>query len=187
MRRIRIALRRCARRLLGLRDTPRSIALGAALGTAIALGPTYGLQIVLAIGLAALLRANKAAALLPTFLVNPITGPPVLFLQYLLGRTILGGGSAEDLARVRALAEALGDVRLTDLRLTARRALSAAGETGWAVLAPVMLGMAVTATACALLAYPAVYRSVVWFRRRRHQRHQARRHPGAPPADPKRE
>ena len=47
-------------------DTPHSIALGMALGIFIAVFPTFGLGLILAVIFAQLIRANKAAALLGT-------------------------------------------------------------------------------------------------------------------------
>lgn len=174
MRKLAVSARKWARRLLGLHDPPHAIALGAAVGMAIAFGPTYGMQIILALGLAALLRVNKVATLLPTFIVNPVTGPAIFVLQYFLGRAVLGGGSALEREKIHHLARALGDVRLTALKSSIQAALSAGADLGWDVLGAVLLGMAVSAGALAALTYPAVYRGVVWYRRKRAKRRERR-------------
>jgi hypothetical protein len=179
VKRLWVNLRRWARKLLGLSDPPERIALGAALGMAVAFGPTYGLQVVLAIGLAALLRCNKVAALLPTFLVNPVTGPPTFVLQYLLGRAVLGGGSEAERQNAHRLAEALGGIQLHQLKATVGAALAAARDMGWGVLWPALVGMGLSATVLAALTYPVVYRGVIWFRRAR-----AARRPGSATLDP---
>ena len=174
-RKIRVSLRIWMRKLLGLEDPPKSIALGAALGMAIAFGPTWGLQIVLAIGLAALLRINKAATLLPTFIVNPVTGPFIFFLQYMLGRTLLFTRHSEsETQKVRELAEALGNIRLSALWSSIGDAFAKAGGLGWGLLLPTLVGMLVSAAALALIAYPLTYRGVVWFRRKRAERRHRR-------------
>jgi uncharacterized protein (DUF2062 family) len=163
------------RRLLGLEDPPRRIAMGAALGMVIAFGPTWGMQIVLAIGLAALLRVNKAATLLPTFIVNPVTGPVVFFLQYLLGRTLLFTRHSEgEVRKVRELAEALGNIRLSALWSSIGDAFARAGGLGWGLLLPTLVGMFVSAAVLAAITYPLTYRGVVWFRRKRHERRERR-------------
>jgi uncharacterized protein (DUF2062 family) len=184
-RKIGVSVRIWARRLLGIGDSPRSIALGAAVGMLIAFGPTYGLQIILAIGLALLLRVNKAATLLPTFIVNPVTGPPTFVLQYLLGRAVLGGGSVSDREKIHRLAEALGDVRLRELWSSIKTAVAAGADLGWGVIGAVLLGMAISAGGLALLTYPAVLRGVIWFRRKRAERKARKSTPEAPvPAAP---
>ena len=174
MRKLTVSARKWARKLLGLNDPPQAIALGAAVGMAIAFGPTYGLQIILALGLATLLRVNRVATLLPTFIVNPVTGPATFVLQYLLGRAILGGGSAVEREKIHHLAQALGDIHLRAFGASVRAALAAGADLGWDVLGAVLLGMAVSAGVLAGLTYTAVYRGAVWFRRKRAQRSQRR-------------
>jgi hypothetical protein len=181
VRKVRVSARKWARKLLGLGDPPHSIALGAALGMAIAFGPTYGMQIILALGLATLLRINRVATLLPTFIVNPVTGPVVFVLQYLLGRGILGGGSDAEREKIHCLAQALGDIRLRAFGASVKAAAAAGADLGWGVLGAVLLGMVVSAGVLALLTYPLVYRGVLWFRRKRAAHSQRRRAP-APPA-----
>jgi hypothetical protein len=186
VRKLAVSARKWARKLLGLNDPPHAIALGAAVGMAIAFGPTYGMQIILALGLATLLRVNRVATLLPTFIVNPVTGPATFILQYLLGRAILGGGSAAEREKIHHLAQALGDIRLTALKSSIQAALTAGADLGWDVLGAVLLGMAVSAGVLAGLTYPAVYRGAVWFRRKRAQRSQRRQaeRAAAPAATP---
>ncbi|HOX05667.1 MAG TPA: DUF2062 domain-containing protein [Planctomycetota bacterium] len=181
-RKIGVSARIWARRLLGLGDPPRSIAMGAALGVLIAFGPTYGLQLLLAIGLALLLRVNKAATVLPTFLVNPVTGPPIFVLQYLLGRAVLGGGTEAEREHIRRLAEALGAIRLHEFGASIREALAAGAELGWGVIWAVLVGMAISAGALALLTYPIVFRGVIWFRRKRAERRAGSRAAATPAA-----
>ena len=58
-----------------INDPPESIARGAAIGVLMGILPTFGLGIVLSIICAIIIRANKTAAVLGSFIMNPITTP----------------------------------------------------------------------------------------------------------------
>jgi len=78
-------------KVLHVDDTPHRIALGLALGMFTAFTPTVGLQMLLTIALCWLFRANKLVGLPLAWITNPITIPPVFYLNYRIGRLILGG------------------------------------------------------------------------------------------------
>lgn len=62
-------------RLVRMDDDPRLVALGFSLGTFIGVFPSFGLGIPVAYWLAGRLRWNRAAALLGTAVMNPLTTP----------------------------------------------------------------------------------------------------------------
>jgi hypothetical protein len=175
MRTIRVNVRKWVRQFLGLGDSPHSIALAAALGMAIGFGPTYGFQILLALAAAMLLRCNKVAAVLPVFITNPLTAPPIIFLQYTLGRVILGGGSHRDIEKARYLAEAIGGIHPADMKTSVKVVWAAARDLSWGVLGPTLLGMVISSIVLGVVTYPLVYRWVVWFRRKRAERSELRK------------
>jgi len=74
-----VRLKRKARltylKILRIDDPPERIARGAAIGVAMGVLPTFGLGIILSIAAAFVLRANKAASVLGSFIMNPITSP----------------------------------------------------------------------------------------------------------------
>jgi uncharacterized protein (DUF2062 family) len=76
-------------RLVRVADDPVHVALGFALGVFIGVFPTFGLGIPVALFLAALFRWNKAAALLGTLLVNPLTTPFFWSLSGAVGALML--------------------------------------------------------------------------------------------------
>lgn len=103
--------------ILGVADTPQRIAWGVFIGTVIAWTPTLGLQIVLYIGLATLLRANKLSGIPVLFISNPFTAVPLYWLCWRLGAAILGTevGGEEALAERLETAEAeVGEHSLWD-------------------------------------------------------------------------
>ena len=69
-------------RVLHADDTPHRIALGVAAGLFIGLTPTVGFQMVLAVALAAALRANKVVCIPMVWITNPFTIIPI----YISGR-----------------------------------------------------------------------------------------------------
>ena len=74
-----VRLKRKARltylKILRIDDPPERIARGAAIGVAMGVLPTFGLGILLSIAAAFVLRANKAASVLGSFIMNPVTSP----------------------------------------------------------------------------------------------------------------
>lgn len=172
MRRLRIVLRRWARRILRLRDTPHAIALGVAVGTFYGLSPLYGLHTILGLATAALARANKAAALILVWANNPLTTPFVLYGQYLLGTALLPGGTeAGSWERLKRFTEALGKISLTHFKASLELCVREAGGVFW----PWLAGSVVSALVIGAAAYPLAYRLVVRHRRVRHERQERRR------------
>jgi uncharacterized protein (TIGR03546 family) len=72
-------------RLLTIHDKPRDIALGMALGLFIAMTPTFGFQMALAVFLATVFKWNKVAALIGVWLTNPLTVIFIYGLCYRVG------------------------------------------------------------------------------------------------------
>jgi hypothetical protein len=75
-------LRAICGKLLMLDDTPHRIALGMAIGVFISWTPTVGFQMLAAVPLAYLLRANRVAGVIGVYLSNPFTLVPMYWLDY---------------------------------------------------------------------------------------------------------
>lgn len=89
-RRWTATLRFAARRLSGLRASPHEIALGCAAGAFASITPLLGVQTLLAIAIAALLRASVPAAVIGTFVGNPLSWPFIWASTYAMGLQIVG-------------------------------------------------------------------------------------------------
>ena len=74
---------------LGREEPTERVAAAIALGVGIGFSPFLGFHLVLALGLATLLRWNRLDAALGTLVGNPWTFPPVFALGYRLGRVLL--------------------------------------------------------------------------------------------------
>ena len=77
-------------RLHRLPDSSQKIARGVACGVAVCFTPLFGLHFFTAIFLAMLIRGNVIAALLATFVGNPITCPFIAATSLYFGNFILG-------------------------------------------------------------------------------------------------
>ena len=76
-------------------DPPHMIALGAAIATFVAFLPLVGIQTLLSVGLAALLRANKAICVPIVWISNPFTILPIYGSCLATGRLIVNAGGSE--------------------------------------------------------------------------------------------
>lgn len=125
------ALEYISHRVRRIPDTPHRIALGFACGVFASFSPLFGLHFFYAALLAWALRANILAALIGTFVGNPLTFPLIASISMALGRRILGyGGTGRDFGRIteafRQAAEGLWDGALS---------LFGHGEAHWGKLA----------------------------------------------------
>lgn len=91
-----------AHRMRRLPDQPHRIARGVFAGTFVNFPPLFGVQMLSAAGLAWALRGNILAALLATFLSNPLTTPFIAMGSLKLGHWMLGIRAPLDLAYVTA-------------------------------------------------------------------------------------
>jgi uncharacterized protein (DUF2062 family) len=76
-------------RLVRLQGHPREIARGLAVGVFSGCFPWFGLQIVIAILLAIIVRGNKIAAAAATWISNPLTDIPIFIFNYKVGEWLL--------------------------------------------------------------------------------------------------
>lgn len=77
-------------RLRRLPDQPHRIGRGIAAGTFISFTPLFGFHFIGGAACAWVIRGNILAALLATFVGNPVTLPFIAFLAVSLGRALLG-------------------------------------------------------------------------------------------------
>ncbi|HBE66838.1 MAG TPA: hypothetical protein DDW52_01685 [Planctomycetaceae bacterium] len=93
----------CVYKILHADDPPHRLALGIAVGMFVTFMPAIGLQMVLSVFIAWLLRANKLVGVPLVWISNPVTIIPIYYPCYLLGCKLLGTAAAsDDWARVEA-------------------------------------------------------------------------------------
>ena len=162
-------------RILHADDTPHQIALGVAIATLVGLMPIMGIQTVVAVALAAALRANKAVCVPIVWITNPVTFVPIYAACYVFGGFLLGasGSYAEGKALVEALQHSGGLAQI--LTLTFWQNL-----LNWSLNVGVELwvGCLVVGLAMAVPAYIAARWGVAKYRHRHKriiERHRQRR------------
>lgn len=79
------------KRLFRLRASPHAIGIGCAAGVFASITPLIGVQMIMAGALALVLGGSLAAAMLATFVGNPLTWPFIWAATYALGSLIIGG------------------------------------------------------------------------------------------------
>jgi len=73
-------------RIIRLKSSPESIALGLAVGVLVGFWPIIPFQTVVAIAFAFVVRGNKIAAALGTWVSNPLNVPFLYYLFYQIGK-----------------------------------------------------------------------------------------------------
>ena len=136
-------------RLRRLSDTPHAVALGFAIGVFTALTPFLGTHMVMAALLAWVIGGSVVAALLGTFVGNPLTYPLIWYSTYEVGNLMLGGridNKSIDLS---------GGIFQKSL------------EQLWPILKPMTLGSIPVGLALAALSYVIVKPMVEAYKHRR--------------------
>jgi uncharacterized protein (DUF2062 family) len=77
-------------RLIKIRGGSREIALGFALGVFIAMSPTLGIQMPIAVVAAMVMGVSKISAVLGVWVTNPVTAPFIYGFNYWVGAKLLG-------------------------------------------------------------------------------------------------
>lgn len=88
-------------RVLRIDDPPERIARGAAIGAFMGILPTFGLGALLAVVFSFIFRANKAASVIGSMIMNPLTTPFFWTLSILIGSALLGEDGSSMLARFK--------------------------------------------------------------------------------------
>jgi uncharacterized protein (DUF2062 family) len=76
-------------RVARIKSSPDAVARGIALGVFIGFTPFFGFHIAIALVCAFLLRQNKIATFAGVWVTNPLTAPPIYYLEYSVGRMLL--------------------------------------------------------------------------------------------------
>jgi uncharacterized protein (DUF2062 family) len=162
-----MSLKRAARfyfiRFKRLQGSTHSLALGAAIGTAIGATPTLPLHNVLILALTLPLRVNPIAGILAANVVsNPLTFGPQYYLAWKIGNFFLPGRLSWD--KIRETLALLKSQGIMD-SLDVLRAM------GWDTVLVMLTGGLVLAAPIGLLTYFSVFRFFAGIRAKRRQKH----------------
>ncbi|MGH6866770.1 MAG: DUF2062 domain-containing protein [Methyloceanibacter sp.] len=138
-------------RLRRISATPHAVALGFAAGVSCAITPFLGLHMIMAALLAWAIGGSIGAALLGTFIGNPLTYPLFWYATYEVGRILLGS----DAERPKIdLSSGIFQTSLDQL---------------WPLLKPMSLGCIPIGVAAAALSYMLVKPMVEAYQHRRRE------------------
>jgi hypothetical protein len=136
-------------RLRRLSATPHAVALGFAAGAFSAVTPFLGTHLMMALALAWIIGGSLVAAVLGTFLGNPLTYPVLWYATYVVGNVMLGN---EGQSKEIDLSEGIFRSSLDHL---------------WPILKPMSLGCIPVGLAVAALSYVLVKPAVSAYQHRR--------------------
>ncbi len=143
-------------RSVRLHGKPHEVAMGMAIGLAVGMTPTMGVQMPIAIAIAALAGQSKIAAGAGVWITNPVTAPVVYFVTYALGAFILG----------QPLHPPTGFLHT----ITHLKTLT------WNVFLPLLVGGVISAIPMGITGYWITYQAIVAYRLRIRHRRASRLH-----------
>jgi uncharacterized protein (DUF2062 family) len=146
-----------------LQGSTRSLALGAAIGTAVGATPTLPLHNVLILGLTLLFRVNPIAGLITANIVsNPLTFVPQYFFAWKIGDFFLPGRLTwEKIQGILALIKEKGIMDSLDL----------IRQLGFDAILVMLTGGLVLAVPTGILTYIIVFRIFAKIREKRRNKH----------------
>lgn len=157
-----------------MHGSPHKIAAGAALGIFIAFTPTFGIQLIMVVIAAWLLRVSAPAGLVSVWVTNVFTLAPIYAFCYIIGRPFVPGADqslTEAYQTLRAFVVSFGALSFWEVWSQTR----AVGKLGWDMFLPMLIGGCLLGLLGAATTYPLVYRGVLRYRqfRARLQGHHA--------------
>ena len=146
-----------------LQGSNRSLAMGAAIGSAVGLTPTLPLHNIMILGLTLLFRVNPIAGIITANIVsNPLTFVPQYFLAWKIGDFFLPGHLTwEKIKSVLALIKTEGIMESLD---TIR-------AMGFDAIAVMMVGGVALAIPAGIITYVMVFRFFTRLQEKRRQKH----------------
>ncbi len=143
------------RRIRKFRGCPEAIAGGFGRGIFIALTPTVGAQLIIAIFLATLLKVSRPAALIAVMVTNPVTVPPIFTFNYWVGSFFMAGPSVADVySHFMKIAAQVTKLNIWEVGAQ----IKAFAETGQEMLIPLLLGSLLVATFSGFIVYYVLLR-----------------------------
>ncbi|WP_017663678.1 DUF2062 domain-containing protein [Baaleninema simplex] len=137
-------------RLVRLQDPPEYLARGVAAGVFAGCFPLFGVQTLVGVLLAVLVRGHKLCAAAGTWISNPLTYLPIYWINFQIGRFLLGSSRDATLTQWDSLDGLLS-------------------ETG-EVVADLFVGSIVVGAVASVASYTLTLRVVRLWRKRRRER-----------------
>ena len=150
-------VRRMLRSIVTLHGSPEAIALGTAIGVFIAFTPTVGFQMLLGALVATVFRASRPAAVIPAWITNPVTIPPIYAFTYWLGKFFWSGpGVGEVYQRLMAAMKNVTKLSWYSFHDQFMEFLRIVGD----VFMPMLIGGIIVGAVLGIITYPVMLRAV---------------------------
>ena len=88
-------------RIMRIDDPPERIARGAAIGILMGILPTFGIGTLFSLLFAFIFRANKAAAVIASLAVNPLTSPLFWTLSAMAGSLVMNENYSDIISKIK--------------------------------------------------------------------------------------
>ena len=162
---------RCVR----IHGRPREVAMGMAIGLAVGMTPTMGVQMLIAIALAAVLGQSKIAGGLGVWISNPLTALPLYLTTYRVGKWSLAalGHPVHNLGSSLEFQRFMEQLTVSGVALSAIQTsgVSAFWHESRSFFLLAFLGGGILAVPLAITGYWLTYQSVIAYRLKvRHRR-----------------
>lgn len=152
-------------KILGLNDTPHRIAWGVFLGFVVAFSPTLGLQMLIFVAVATVLRANKLSGLPIVWITNPFTAVPLYYVCWRVGAFVLGTDGDPERGE-RIIGELVGtEAGWSWSRLFEGSFWTELGRTFWELGGELWLGGFIVGAVTGAIAYPLTIYGVGAYRK----------------------
>lgn len=150
-----LRLRPLLRMLKRLRGTPEAIAGGFSLGLFLALTPTVGVQIIVAVFLATFFKLSRPAALLSVMITNPLTVPPIFTFNYWVGKLFFDGPQVREVyGLLLNITKEMAKMNFWEVGAQIR----AFAEIGRDMFIPLVVGSLIVASVAAIFSYVLLVR-----------------------------
>ena len=151
-------------RVLHADDTPHRLALGIALGLFIAWTPTIGVQMVLVLLAASVFKANRIVGLPIVWISNPLTAVPIYYVNYALGRFLIGLFGDRPMQSYEQVENAFSQLYNNWGRFYEAQFWKMLGGALVDISLEIWVGSVIIGLVLGLIGYVVSYRVIVWYR-----------------------
>ncbi len=161
-------------RIKRLPDSPKSISFGVAIGVFVSFSPFFGVHILLAFLIARSLRVNILAAIIGTFMGNPVSFPIIAALNFSVGGLFID--ISEKGVSEKSFLEQLVDIsyafshNISMIIQGQKTDFSATLEFFYGIFLPYLVGGIVLGLAAGIFSYVITLPMIVTYRARKMRR-----------------
>lgn len=160
------SIRYFSKRIVRLTGSPHAVAAGVAAGVVASATPFLGFHLIITIILAYLLRGNMLAAVIGSFVGNPVTLPIFWLADYEIGNFILGKRPPPETDAASAgVMDKIGGVAFWSIDQ-----IGPLFQKVWPILLPTMIGSLIVGLAMGLVFYVGVRFGLQFYQEGRRRR-----------------